>query len=200
VSAVEALGTFAVLRRVSGARVRFVAATAGPYATQAPVFELAATPISAVDTTDVLVVPGGLGAPYLVDNRSVVDWVRHVAATAECAAAVSTGRLVLDAAGVDTKVEGDDAVELGLTVARRLAGATVVDRIQTEVAGQDVEQWHREARAATATPSRWQRLVQRTRHGSLVVDYDDTRARPAPPQVPKGWRGPIPLDGSALDE
>jgi putative intracellular protease/amidase len=200
VSAVEALGTFAVLRRVPGAGVRFVAATAGPYATQAPVFELAAIPMSTVVTTDVLVVPGGFGAPYLVNDAAVVDWVRTVAATAQCVGAVSTGRLLLDAAGVDDRVEGDDPVELGLTVARRLADRTVADRIRSEVAGQDVEHWYGEARAAAVTPSRWQRFVQRARHGSLVVDYDDTQARPTPPQVPKGWRGPVPLDGSALDD
>ena len=208
VSAVEALGPFAVLRRVPTTEVRLVALQAGRVSTQDPALDLTVTtPISAVTKVDVLVLPGGLGAPYLVDDDRVVDWVRDLHATSQCTAATSTGQRLLEAAGIPaddertlTAAASTDAVELALTVAARVDGAGVADRIRAEVAHGDVEQWHHEVEAGRRAPSRWQRLLDRVRHGSLVVEHDDSRTRAVPPQVPKGWRGPAPAPGSALDE
>jgi putative intracellular protease/amidase len=208
VSAVEALGPFAVLRRVPAAEVRFVAARPGRVSAQDPTLELTAMmPIAAVTEAGVLVLPGGLGAPYLAADEALVDWVRALQASSDWTAATSTGRRLLEAAGItaddDRTLTADgaaDAVELALTVAGRVGGLALADRIRTEVAGTDVRQWHRDAEAAAAPPSRWQRLLNRARHGSLVIEHDDSRSRALPPQVPKGWRGPAPTAGSAADE
>jgi len=208
VSAVEALGPFAVLRRVPAAQVRFVAGRPGPVSAQDPSLELTAmTPISAVTEAGVLVLPGGLGAPYLAADEAIVQWVRTVHASSECTAATSTGRRLLEAAGIaaddDRTLTADgaaDAVELALAVASRVGGPAVADRIRTEVTGGDIRQWHRDAEAAAAPPSRWQRLLGRARHGSLEIEHDDSRSRALPPQIPKGWRGPTPTAGSPADE
>ena len=208
VSAVEALGPFAVLRRVPAAEVRFVAGRPGRVSAHDPTLELTATvAITAVTETGVLVLPGGLGAPYLAADEAVVDWVRTVHASSEWTAATSTGRRLLEAAGIAaddgrtlTADGASDAVALALTVAGRVGGLAVADRIRTEVAGGDVRQWHRDAEAAAAPPSRWQRLLNRAWHGSLVIEHDDSRSRALPPQIPKGWRGPTPTAGSVADE
>jgi putative intracellular protease/amidase len=203
VSAVEALGPYAVLRRVPTSRVQLVAAATGRVSTQEPPLELAVTvPVSAVARPDVLVLPGGLGAPYLVNDATIAGWVGTARATAQWTMATSTGARLLD--GDDdrtlTAADGSRAVELALTIAGHVAGLAVADRIRAEVAGGDVGEWHREAVAAATPPSRWQRLLARARHGSLMVEHDDGRARPLPPQLPKGWRGPAPSTGSAVDE
>jgi putative intracellular protease/amidase len=208
VSAVEALGPFAVLRRVPATLVHFVASSPGRISTQDPTLELTATaPIGAVTEAGVLVLPGGLGAPYLAADEAVIDWVRSIHASSEWTEATTTGRQLLEAAGIatddDRTLTADgaaDAVELALTVAGRVAGLAVADRIRTEVAGGDVRQWHRDAEAAAAPPSRWERWLNRARHGSLVIEHDESRARALPPQIPKGWRGPTPSAGSAADE
>jgi putative intracellular protease/amidase len=205
---VEALGPFAVLRRVPAAEVRFVAGRPGRVSARDPTLELTATvPISAVREAGVLVLPGGLGAPYLAADEAVVDWVRTVHASSDWTAATSTGRRLLEAAGIaadgDRTLTADsasDAVALALVVAGRVGGLAVADRIRTEVAGGDVRQWHRDAEAAAAPPSRWQRLLNRAWHGSLVIEHDDSRSGALPPQIPRGWRGPTPTAGSAADE
>jgi putative intracellular protease/amidase len=203
VSAVEALGPLAVLRRVPTSRVQLVASVTGRVSTQAPVLELTITvPVSAVARPDVLVLPGGLGAPYLVNDATIVDWIGAARATAQWTMATSTGARLLD--GDDdrtlTAADGSQAVELALTIAGHVAGLAVADKIRAEVVGGDVGEWHREAVAAAAPPSRWQRLLARARYGSLMVEHDDSRARSLPPQLPKGWRGPAPSTGSAVDE
>jgi putative intracellular protease/amidase len=208
VSAVEALGPFAVLRRVPAAQVRLVAARPGRVSTQDPALDVTAmVPIGAMTEADVLVLPGGLGAPYLGADEAVVDWVRTVHASSAWTAATSTGCRLLEAAGIaaddDHTLTADgaaDAVELALTVAGRVGGLAVADRIRPEVAGGDVREWHRDAEAAAAPPPRWHQLLNRARHGSLVIEHDDSRSRAFPPQIPKGWRGPTPTAGSAADE
>jgi putative intracellular protease/amidase len=239
VSAVEALGSRAVFGRVPNARVQLVAAAPGRISTHDPSLAMTATtPISAVARADVLVIPGGFAARYLVNDEGVVAWVRTLHAMTQWTAAISTGALVLAAAGLVAGVDvaaaapladelaaagarpvpepvvehgriitatgGRSAVELGLTVASHLGGRSVADRIRTEVGDDDlaeaVPRWHHEAESSAAPPSRWHRLVQRTRHGSVVVIADDTPRRSDAPHVPKGWRGPRPIDGSVVDE
>jgi putative intracellular protease/amidase len=202
VSAVEALGPYAVLRRVPTARVQLVAVVTGRISMQDPALALTVTvPISAVTKPDVLVVPGGLGGPYLVNDSAILDWVGAAREAAQWTMATSTGtRLVTPDERTLTAADGTQAVELALTVAGHVAGLAVADRVRAEVAGGDVRQWHGEAVAAGVPPSRWQRLLSRARHGSLTVEHDDARAGPLPPQLPKGWRGAAPTTGSAVDE
>lgn len=49
---------------------------------------------------DVLVIPGGFGSRELVAHERLLEWIRRVHATAQWTAAVSTGSVLLAAAGV----------------------------------------------------------------------------------------------------
>ena len=49
---------------------------------------------------DVLLVPGGFGTRGLLDDREILDWIRHVAARAELVTSVCTGALLLAKAGL----------------------------------------------------------------------------------------------------
>jgi transcriptional regulator GlxA family with amidase domain len=49
---------------------------------------------------DLLLVPGGFGARTLIDDAETLDWVKHVAATAQLTTSVCTGSLVLARAGL----------------------------------------------------------------------------------------------------
>jgi transcriptional regulator GlxA family with amidase domain len=54
---------------------------------------------------DVVFVPGGFGARRLMLDQDILDWLRRATARADCIAGVSTGSLLLAAAGVLDGVE-----------------------------------------------------------------------------------------------
>ena len=252
VAATEALGPCAVLRRVPGTRIRFVAVEPGRFLAHEPPVELTATDwLGAVTAPDVVVIPGGFGAHELMDEPNLLEWVRQVHATSQWTTAISTGTMLLAAAGVldgvavtthwlaadeitalgarpvaervvrDGKVVtamgGLGAYELALVVAEGVAGARTADDIRASIGldpeafdpkntakrAQLVDRWRRELDVTTsAKPTRWNRLVDRVRHGSVEIVPDDAPPRrdPAPAQLPKGWRKAPSSDASALDE
>ena len=66
ITALDAIGPYEVLSRLPGARVRFVAVTAGPYRTDNRQLTLMADePLSAVPRPEVVMVPGGFGTRAL---------------------------------------------------------------------------------------------------------------------------------------
>ena len=66
ITALDAIGPYEVLSRLPGARVRFVAVTAGPYRTDNRQLTLMADePLSAVPHPEVVMVPGGFGTRAL---------------------------------------------------------------------------------------------------------------------------------------
>src|SRR5262245_26344624 len=215
VAAAEALGPFAVLRRLPGARMHFVAVEPGRYLAHDPPVELMATDwLGGVTQADVLVVPGGFGAHELMHEENLLEWVRAIHAGSQWTTAVSTGALVLAAAGVldgvqvtthwlaadeitgfgarpvperlveDGKVitamGGLGAFELGLLVARHVAGDDAADEIRGAIGvdpeafdpkqaaklGLVVRRWCHEAEDTNGGPtSRWRRPAQRRRDG-----------------------------------
>lgn len=56
--------------------------------------------LESVPAPDLLIVPGGYGTRALLNQGSVVDWVRRKAAKAEVVASVCTGSLLLAKAGL----------------------------------------------------------------------------------------------------
>ncbi len=105
VTAFEALGPYGVFRRVPGARVHLVADSVGRVPTQgAKVALLADAVMEDHPSPDVVVVPGGIGIRRLVEDERAVAWVAGAHETSEWTTAVSTGSVLLAAAGV---LEGD---------------------------------------------------------------------------------------------
>jgi putative intracellular protease/amidase len=105
VTAFEALGPFGVFRRVPGARVHLVAEAPGRVPTQGTRMALLADAAFADHPDpDVVVVPGGIGIRRLVEDEATVTWVARAHESSQWTTAVSTGSVLLAAAGV---LEGD---------------------------------------------------------------------------------------------
>jgi putative intracellular protease/amidase len=105
VTAFEALGPYGVFRRVPGARVHLVADRPGRVSTHgSKVALLADAAMADHPAPDVVVVPGGIGIRRLVDDEAAVAWVQEAHATSRMTTAVSTGSVLLAAAGV---LDGD---------------------------------------------------------------------------------------------
>jgi transcriptional regulator GlxA family with amidase domain len=62
-----------------------------------PSFDFASAP-----AIDVVLVPGGFGTRQLLHEPGVLDWIKRVAAAAQCVASVCTGALLLAQAGLLT--------------------------------------------------------------------------------------------------
>lgn len=123
VSAAEALAPAEVLRRVPDVDVRFVAHRIGPHATQGrPGVLVAERAVADWPQPDTLVVPGGLGVRRLVEDDALLAWIAEAHRTTQWTAGISTGALLLGAAGV---LDGCDATGHWL-VLDELSGAGAV--------------------------------------------------------------------------
>lgn len=123
VSAAEALAPAEVLRRVPDVEVRFVAHRTGPHATQGrPGVLVAERAVGDWPQPDTLVVPGGLGVRRLVEDDALLAWIAEAHRTTQWTAGISTGALLLGAAGV---LDGCDATGHWL-VLDELSGAGAV--------------------------------------------------------------------------
>ncbi|MCB1005462.1 MAG: DJ-1/PfpI family protein [Acidimicrobiales bacterium] len=101
VSAAEALAPVEVLRAAPGVDVSFVAHRTGAHTTQGrPGVLVADRALEDLAHPDVVIVPGGLGVRRLVEDPVLLGWLAEAHRTSQWTAAVSTGALVLGAAGV----------------------------------------------------------------------------------------------------
>ena len=99
-TALDAVGPYEVLWRVPGARVRWVGAQAGPYATDRGLQLVADAALYDVPSPDVLVVPGGTGTRDALSDERLLEWIRAADATSTWTTSVCTGALLLGAAGL----------------------------------------------------------------------------------------------------
>jgi putative intracellular protease/amidase len=100
-TALEAIGPYEVLSRVPGAGVRFLAAEPGPKRSDMGMVGVTADfALSDLEDPEVIVIPGGLGITEMIADPLVLAWLRRAHDTTFWTAAVSTGTLLLAAAGV----------------------------------------------------------------------------------------------------
>lgn len=105
VSAIEVLGPHEVVRRLPGVRVRLVAVDPGPKEAHNPPLVLDVNhALEHVPHPEIVVVPGGFGSVHLMTERRLLNWLSQVHDTAQWTTAVSTGSLLLAAAGILTDV------------------------------------------------------------------------------------------------
>jgi transcriptional regulator GlxA family with amidase domain len=101
ITALDAIGPYEVLSRLPNGRVRFVAVNPGPMRTDNRMLALVADQsLADVAAPDIVVVPGGWGHSDLLQERTVLDWLRAVHATSHWTTSVCTGAHVLGAAGI----------------------------------------------------------------------------------------------------
>lgn len=107
-TALDAIGPYEVLQRLSGAEIVFCSEQAGEVRTEQGMLGLVADrTLDQVRSPDILVVPGGLGTRYLLDpDGPYVSWIAEVHRGTEWTTSVCTGSLLLAAAGI---LDGVDA-------------------------------------------------------------------------------------------
>ncbi len=100
-AALDAIGPYEVLSRLPGAKVTFVAATAGEKRTDVGALGLVAdATLDEIAHPDVVVVPGGPGQADLMDDGPLHEWLRAAHETSTWTTSVCTGSLILAAAGL----------------------------------------------------------------------------------------------------
>jgi transcriptional regulator GlxA family with amidase domain len=164
-TALDAVGPYETLSRLPGARVTFVAAEPGPYATDNHMLKLVAeAAFDDLPSPDIVVVPGGIGSRAMMSDTRLISWVRTAHRTTDWTCSVCTGSLVLGAAGLLDGLEATThwmametlastgarptgrrvveqgkiitaagvsaGIDMGLTLAARIAGDTVAQAIQ----------------------------------------------------------------------
>ena len=102
----DAIGPYEILANMPGATVRFVAREPGQIADALGAMSVTVpTRYDAVESCDVLLVPGGAGVGPLTTDEAFLDWLRTIHATTAFTTSVCTGSLVLGAAGLLTGLD-----------------------------------------------------------------------------------------------
>lgn len=95
-------GPFEVFARLPDATVHIVSATLHPVKTDRGLMLSPTVTYGDCPKLDVIVVPGGPGQQDLMEDATVLDFLRRQAVGAKCVTSVCTGALVLGAAGLLT--------------------------------------------------------------------------------------------------
>jgi transcriptional regulator GlxA family with amidase domain len=159
-TALDAIGPYEVLSRLPGATVRFVATETGPKRTETEMLAvLADYTFEEFPEPEVIVFPGGFGTRALIEDQTILAWLRHAHQTSQWTTSVCTGSLVLGAAGILDGLEAtthwmmlDRLAQFGATpVSRRVvhegkvmtaagvsAGIDMALALASEIAGEEI--------------------------------------------------------------
>jgi putative intracellular protease/amidase len=100
-TALDAVGPYETLGRIPGAKVTFVAETAGPVRTDTGNMAITAdASLADLPDPEILVIPGGPGQSRQMDNDKLLAWIRQAHETSTWTTSVCTGSLLLAAAGL----------------------------------------------------------------------------------------------------
>jgi transcriptional regulator GlxA family with amidase domain len=127
ITALDAVGPYEVLSRMPGATVQFIGEEPGPKRTENGMLALSAdASFDDLPEPDVIVMPGGFGTRALMEDETLLSWLRHAHGHSQWTTSVCTGSLVLAAAGI---LEGLEATTHWLVLdALRSHGVTPVQR------------------------------------------------------------------------
>jgi cyclohexyl-isocyanide hydratase len=93
-------GPYEILARVPGAETLLIWKTLDPVRTEHGLTILPQATFASCGPLDLVLVPGGGGMDPLLEDREVLDFLRHTAAGARYVVGICTGSLVLGAAGL----------------------------------------------------------------------------------------------------
>jgi putative intracellular protease/amidase len=100
-TALDAIGPYEVLSRLSGAEVMFTAERPGPVRTDTGMLAVTAdAALTDVPHPDIVLVPGGPGTEAQLDDGPVRRWLLAADAASSWTTSVCTGSLILAAAGL----------------------------------------------------------------------------------------------------
>lgn len=101
VTSSEVLAPVAAAGEAGPVAVRIVGVERGPFHGFEPLRVFAAdSTTDDAEATDLLLVPGGLGSIRMMEDEAVLDWLRRQAGVSTFVMSVSTGSLLLAAAGL----------------------------------------------------------------------------------------------------
>lgn len=101
ITLLDAVGPVEVLSRIPGAKTQFVGTVKGPVRSSRSDFTINADwSLDEVPSPEILLLPGGPGVRALLDNRSVLDWIRTAHGRSQWTCSVCTGSLLLGSAGL----------------------------------------------------------------------------------------------------
>lgn len=100
VTQLDLTGPAQVLSRLGNTTLNLVWKDKEPVPTDAGFPLLPTATFDEIDQIDILCVPGGLGTMEIMQDQTVLAWLKKVAATANWVTSVCTGSLVLGAAGL----------------------------------------------------------------------------------------------------
>jgi cyclohexyl-isocyanide hydratase len=93
-------GPYEVFAQLPGCEVKVIAKTSQPVAAKGGLKFIPDTTIDDAPQLDLIFVPGGPGVGALMEDRKVLEFLRHQAQQAKYVTSVCTGALVLGAAGL----------------------------------------------------------------------------------------------------
>ncbi|MFC4592303.1 DJ-1/PfpI family protein [Sphaerisporangium corydalis] len=100
-TALDVVGPYEVLRMLPGAEVVLAASAEGPVRDGVGALALTAdATLDAIESCDILLVPGGPGSRRLVSDEGFAAWIRRMDAGTTWTTSVCTGSLLLGAAGL----------------------------------------------------------------------------------------------------
>ncbi|MDX1514744.1 MAG: DJ-1/PfpI family protein, partial [Gammaproteobacteria bacterium] len=101
ITLLDAVGPVEVLSRLPGAQTQFVGPVKGPVRSSRSAFTVNADwSLNEVTSPEILLVPGGPGVRALLEDDTVLDWVRQVHESTQWTCSVCTGSLLLASAGL----------------------------------------------------------------------------------------------------
>lgn len=100
VGQLDLTGPYEVLAHLPGAKVRLVGRTLEPVRDYQGLALIPDTTLDANERFDIILVPGGPGQQHLMDDETVLSWLRRATAEADHVLSVCTGALLLGAAGL----------------------------------------------------------------------------------------------------
>lgn len=94
------VGPYEVFSRMKNSKVHVIAETKDPIPSERGLFILPDRSLDESIDLDLVLVPGGLGVNRLMENESILNWLREKSKTSRYISSVCTGSLVLAAAGL----------------------------------------------------------------------------------------------------
>jgi transcriptional regulator GlxA family with amidase domain len=99
-AAQDAVGPYEVFRCVPGWEVSFVGLRAGEVRAEGGLGLSVDQTLDQTTEADVVLVPGGRGSDVLLEDETVLSWLRQIDAVTKWTTSVCTGSLILGAAGL----------------------------------------------------------------------------------------------------
>lgn len=99
-AAQDAVGPYEAFRCVPGWDIRFAGLRKGEVRAEGGLGLVVDETLDHVTEADLVLVPGGIGSDALLEDETVLSWLREIDATTKWTVSVCTGALILGAAGL----------------------------------------------------------------------------------------------------